>query len=668
MGINVANAERLVAEAGAIAIEPPPLVDLVDWAENNIVFTKQESPFPGPYNRNLFPYFDEVLRALSPEDSCRIVTVMGSAQLGKTALANIFLGGSMALDPSGFLYVHPTTDNAVRWSKLKLAPMLRGTASLDRIFPEKSRSGSSTTLLKEHKDGLGAILISGANSPASLSQVTMHRQVQDDLAKWEMNAAGDPEMQADNRSRSDEFAKILKISTPLVMPGCRITRSFEQGSQEHPYVPCPHVECGAMQVLEWENMLAALDPEKPHEAHFTCVACGAAIEEHHRPQLLAGLEWRAHNPKALKFHRSFWIWSAYSYLQSWSRIAMEWLRVKGDSAAEQTFLNDTAGKAYQARGEAPPWEKLRDRAAKSHYVHGTIPAGALLLTLGIDCQVDRVEWQLVGWGRDFRRYVVDYGIIRGHISEDKTREQLDALLKQTWLNCTGRRIAADIAAIDGNAWTEDVWDWARRHPKSRLIMVRGRGEESAPRLARVKKERNERTGKLLKWAGRFFNFASSVLKMSLYRDLAKDDPLAKGFVAFPAGLDDEYFRQLTAEYRKAYKNKKTGFESFRWEKDPGQANEALDTMNQAETAANCWGLRGLPDEIWVRLETEREAPLAPEQGDLEDLFSKVPAGAEAAASSSSSSSTSSPPASSQPSGDRKAGRRRSGFVSKWRNQ
>lgn len=617
MCIQIANAERLAMEAAAAAIEPPPQVDYVRWAEGNIVFTKRESPFPGPYNRKLFPYFDEILRALSPDDPCRVVTVAGSAQIGKTVVGNVFVGGSMDMDPCDFLFTHPTESNATRWSKLKLLPMLRGTSSLNRIFPAGSRDGANSVLMKEHVDGLGAILISGANSPASLSQVTMRRQVQDDLAKWEMNSAGDPEMQADNRSRSDEFAKILKVSTPLVMPGCRITKSFEQGSQEHPYVPCPH--CGTMQVLEWENMLAGLDPDKPEAAHFTCIANGCVIEEHHRSQMLAGLEWRAHNQKAKRFHRSFWLWSAYSYLQSWARIAMEWLRVKGDSAAEQTFLNDTCGKAYQAKGEAPPWEKLRDRAAASHYARGEIPVGALVVTLGIDCQADRVEWQLVGWGRDFRRFVIDYGVIPGHISEDTTRARLDGLLVQTWPNSFGRRIKPDRAAIDGNAWTEDVWNWAKRHARSLLLMVRGRGEDSAPRIARVKKERNERTGKLLKWAGRFFNFGSSVLKMALYRDLAKEDPLQKGYVSFPRGLDDEYFRQLTAEYRKAKKNRQ-GFDVYTWEKDPGQANEALDTMNQAETAANNFGIRGMPDAIWLKLEQEREVPLQPAQGDLEDLL------------------------------------------------
>ncbi len=37
-----------------------------------------------------------------------------------------------------------------------------------------------------------------------------------------------------------------------------------------------------MQTLDWENMLANLNEEKPEDAHFTCIECGATIEEHHR--------------------------------------------------------------------------------------------------------------------------------------------------------------------------------------------------------------------------------------------------------------------------------------------------------------------------------------------------------------------------------------------------
>lgn len=627
--IQIANAERIVALAAARALEPPPPIDYLKFAEEHIVFSARESQFPGPYNRRNFPANDEILRALSPDDPCRIVTLKCSAQIGKTAIMNIFLGGTMYMDPCDFLVVHPTEDNARRWSKLKLRLLLRGTPVLDRLFPERTRDGADSVFMKEHAEGLGSILISGANSPASLSQVTMPRQAQDDLSKWEMNAAGDPEAQADSRSGSIEFAKILKASTPLVMPGCRITANFNDGSQEHPYVPCPH--CQHMQVLEWENMLAELDEENPDGAHFTCVSCGTVIEEHHRPQMLAGLKWIAHNPKAANYHRSFWIWSAYSPLYSWGRIARAWLKAKGDSAAEQVFANDTVGKAWETRGEAPPWEALRDRAGQSHYKRGEIPTGHLLLTAGIDCQADHVKVQVVAWAREYRRAVVDYLSIPGHISDPTCRQRLDDLMRQTWPNQVGNRIALDMTAIDGNAWTEDVWDWARKHPKHRLIMVRGRGEDHAPRIARVKRERNERTGKLLKWAGRFFNFAASLLKMALYRDLAKDDATAKGFVSFPQGLDDEYYRELTAERRQPYK--RHGFTLWRWVKDPGQANEALDTMNQAETAATLLGVRSMPDETWGRLERERETP-APEsaQGDLEDLLATAsPTPAEAGA-------------------------------------
>ena len=615
--IQIANAERVVALAAARALEPPPPVDYLDFAERHIVFSVRESAqFPGPYNRRNFPYFDEILRALSPDDPCRIVTLMCSAQIGKTVMLNIFIGGTMVMDPCDFLVVHPTEDNARRWSKLKLRLLLRGTPALDELFPERTRDGADSVFMKEHVEGLGSILISGANSPASLSQVTMPRQAQDDLSKWEMNPAGDPESQADSRSGSIEFAKILKAGTPLVMPGCRITKNFHLGSQAYPYVPSPH--CQHMHVLEWENMLAQLDEENPDAAHFTCVSCGATIEEHHRPKMLAGQKWVARNPKAANYHRSFWIWRAYSPLYSWGRIAREWLKAKGDASSEQVFWNDTVGKAWETRGEAPPWESLRDRAAGSPYAKGIIPTGGLVLTLGVDCQGDRVEWQLVAFGRDFRRWVVDYGIVPGHISEATTRERLDALVVQTWQNEAGRRIAPDRVAIDGNAWTEDVFGWARRHPISRVIMVRGRGEESAPRIARVRKERNERTGELLRYARRFFNFGASILKLALYRDLVKDDPEQKGFVGFPRGLDDEYFRQLTAERRQPVK--RHGFTTYRWVKDPAQANEALDTMLQAETAANNFGLRGLPDAIWLRLEQEREAPPPPVQGDLEDLL------------------------------------------------
>jgi phage terminase large subunit GpA-like protein len=150
-----------------------------------------------------------------------------------------------------------------------------------------------------------------------------------------------------------------------------------------------------------------------------------------------------------------------------------------------------------------------------------------------------------------------------------------------------------------------VWSFARRHVPSKLIMVRGRGDDGAPRLAQVRRERDPKSGRLLVYSGRFYHLGVSGLKMALYRDLAKDDPKSLGYVSFPSGLDDEYFQELTAERRMPIK--RFGFTVYRWTEDDRQDNEALDTVIQATGAAIKAGVYGLSDLSWSRLEEERGA-------------------------------------------------------------
>ena len=617
MGIWLGNAARIRDEALAEVLAPPPPVDFEAWAAANVVFTERESAMPGPYNPERFRPFSEILAALGPDDPCRVVTVSKGAQIGGTVIANLFLSGALDLDPGDFLYCHPTEENARRWSKLKLMPMIRASRRLSALFPEKSRDGGDSVLFKERFDGRGSLLISGANSPASLSQISMRRQVQDDLAKWAPNSAGDPETQADSRSSAFDFAKILKISTPLVLPGCRITRSFEAGSQEHYHVPCPH--CGHMQTLDLENFLSNLDEESPEKTAFACIECGGVIEEHHRDVIVRKGVWIARNPNAARHHRSFHLWAAYSPLKTFEMIARAWLAARGSADAEKTFMNDVAGQPYRVKGEAPPWEDLRNRAETHGHERGVIPAPGLIVTVGIDVNGDWLNWHAVAWTRDHRRFVIDYGRIDGAISEDATHRQLDALLASQWRHASGGKIGADLVAIDGNAWTELVWEWARRHPMSKLVMVRGQDGDNIPLIARIARETSRRTGKKLKYRQRFYNIAVSILKWSLYRNLTKADPGAAGYVGFPKGLGDDYFKELTAEHRIETRSK-SGVTGFAWIVQDGLRNEALDTMNQAEAAAIKYGVRDLPPSIWDRLERERARPVKQEQLDLEDLM------------------------------------------------
>jgi phage terminase large subunit GpA-like protein len=612
-----ANPRAVALRVIARVMQPPPPVDLNAWAMENITFGP-ESPFPGPYNPDRFPFFRRILTVLSPEHPATMAVMRKSAQLGGTVIAQIFAGAILDRAPQPVFYVHPTDGNAKKWKRNKFAKMVKGSPLLKGIMqPEGARTGNSA-MYWSRRDGRGYLQLAGANSPSQLSMDSYPIAIHDDMAKWLAdNGSGDPEVQADSRTKAflTTGGKILKISTPDVQPGCRITRSWSYGTRERFHVPCPH--CGALQALEWSNMLACLDEANPDDAHFTCVHCGERIEERHRDVMNRKGEWLAENPGAEIV--SFYLWAAYSPLESWANIAKAWLRAKGNPEAERSFLNDNIGEAYQTATGAPDWEGLRDRAEAAGLPRGVVPRGMLMTTIGCDCQIDRIEWQVIAWGPRLQRVVIDFGIIHHHVSEEAAHRELNALVERTWPDSFGNRRPLDVLAIDGGAWTDDVHGWAKRCASSRVIVVKGARTDSAPPLARVKRERRP-DGQIIKAQRRWFMVGVSGLKASLYANLKKDDPLELGFIGFVAGLEDEFYRELTSEVRKPIRLR-DGSTEWRWLPMPGVDQEALDTHLYAQAAAIRAGWAVKSDEQWEELRRKLEVEPAPA---LLDIFTWSP--------------------------------------------
>lgn len=613
----LANNARLWRLDLATAWRPAPAVDLNRWAVDNLEFGP-ESPFPGRYDPDLFPFYRHILDLLSPEDPVRKVTLLKSAQTGGTLLAQIFAAGSMDLDPGPTLHVHPTESNATGYARTKWRPMLRVCPRLGEVFETRqSKEGGNSTLHQERKDGRGWYRLSGANSAASLSMYSVERLIKDDLSKWEDNDAGDPELQAESRTKAFRSAKIFEIGTPLLQTNCRTTRSFAAGTQEHLHVPCPH--CGHMHPLEPENFIATIVPEHPERAGFTCPACGGAIEEKHRAEMVreGHYAWVAYKPEAPDV--SLTIWAAYFGIEPWARIAQAYLDAQGDPKTEQVWWNDTAGRAYELPGEAPAWEALKARAepvdaagrrpdGRQARPRGVVPYGALILTLTLDCQDEFVEGAIIGWGRNLTRFVIDRVQIGGHISMPETRAMLNQLVEQPWPTEAGTLRRVDLVGIDANAWTDEVHDWAQHWPRSRVMMVRGIGGDAAPTLAVVGRERRA-DGKRAKYQGRFFNIGVSGLKGGLYKFLRVEEAGERGYVDFPAGLEDEYYEQLTAEKRTPRIDRK-GFTTYEWRKPRSRRNEQLDVMVYAEALAVRKGWRLLTPQQWDALAAEREIAAA----------------------------------------------------------
>lgn len=619
----IGNAEHAVFSGLAKGLIPPPPIDFTAWGKNHVQFSSDDSEYDGKYDPELFPFFKEVLACLQPDHPSREVVLQKSAQLGGTVVAQIFLGASMDMDPGRFAYFHPSLENAKKWVRTKWNPFVKLCLPLRNAFSsERSRDTSNSMLFKQRRDELGALIISGANSAASLSMFSVKKQVQDDLSKWEDNEAGDSETQADSRSNAFPYAKIFKLSTPLIKGSCRISRAYDHSDQRVYKVPCPH--CGDASALTWENFKASLFEGMDYaDAHFTCDSCGAAIEHHHKREIVARGFWEARNPKATV--PGFYIWTAYSPLVSWARIAERYFLVIGDPAAEKTFYNDWLGLPYEQKGEAPPWQSIAERAGQiDGYQRRTVPPGAILITCGVDVQGDRVEWHVKGFGPHMQRYTIDHGVIEGHISEESARKGLDRLLKQGYRNGAGRLLGIDMLAIDANYHTEDVLDWAKKYPENKVIAVRGVKGEFAPPLTPVKHDRKKGM-KVKRRQKRFFNVGVSALKASLFKHLEKDNPQERGFCGYPQGLEDEFFIQLCSERRVLVTNKKTHYAYHEWQKLPGVRNEILDTEIYAEAAARRLGWTEITDERWDALRAARESAPGEQQMDLLDANLATPA-------------------------------------------
>ena len=635
----LSSAEAAVLRGLAFAMVPPPPPDITRWCEQNIVFDDR-SPIPGPFRIERFPFLREIHEVLSPEHPSREVTVRGSAQWGKTvSLLNPTVAAWHEYGPLDSLVVHPTSSSATEWVRNKWMPMRRQAPSLRAIFGEGRGEQTDTLFNQETMRRDGSLKVVSAGSPDDLAGTTRRLVIMDDAAKFEMTPKGDPEQLAASRASGFEDAKIVRISTPQIAGTCRITRAFDRSDQRYYHVPCPH--CGDFAPLTWENFRRSIDPERLHAAHFTCDSCGCVINHSHKAQMVTAGRWVPSNPRG--DHPGFHLWRAYVPQRDWASIAVEYAQVMGwtgmtltqasedeirktvEAETEQTFWNDVLGLPYEQASKGPDWEALRDRVENAEpgqfLPRGIVPAGGVLLTAGVDFQADRIEVTICAFGRNYRRWVVDHVVIPHHIGDDEGRAALDALLKTTWRTQLGQRLPLDMMAADEGGFTEDVRDWAKRHPWTRVILIKGSSTANGP-ILRPQSDRKA-NGRTIRRQKRGWMLNVSQIKADFYGWLAKEDPAERGYVAFATGLGDEYYRQITSEVR-VLKRAPSGVMVSRWELvEPSRRNECLDTMGYAEAAARKKGWTAMTDGQWDILEAERSLAAPEDQGDLFDAAMPV---------------------------------------------
>jgi phage terminase large subunit GpA-like protein len=271
----------------------------------------------------------------------------------------------------------------------------------------------------------------------------------------------------------------------------------------------------------------------------------------------------------------------------------------------QVFVNTVLGETWALQGEAPEWQRLYDR--RESYRIGVVPKGGLFLTAGVDVQKDRIEVEVVAWGRGKESWSVDYQVLEGQTAESAVWQRLTAVLGHYYPAECGVMMPIAKFAIDSGYATPEVYDWTRKYGGNRAVVIKGDSRAAAP-VSQPSPIDVGPQGNRVRWGIRVWPVNGSMIKEELYRwlrlerptdeDLEAGIPFPPGYCHFPQ-YSEEYFKQLTAEQLVTRVVK--GYRRPEWQKTRDR-NEALDVRVYARAAAAVYGMDRFTDAVWETLE------------------------------------------------------------------
>ena len=301
-------------------------------------------------------------------------------------------------------------------------------------------------------------------------------------------------------------------------------------------------------------------------ARWRCPVCQREIPEAEAKRLPA--KWFARNQKALANGiRSFRLSAFMSPWSDWRDIALSFLHAKDDPQLLQVFHNTMLGESWELRESNSEPQQLYGR--REHY-NAQVPTGVLVMTMGVDTQDNRLEYEIVGWDRDEQSWGIQRGIIPGRPDAPGVWEEIDNLLEQEWEMANGMTLRISATFVDsGGHFTSDVYRQCARREMRRVFAIKGEPGEGKAYVRLMKKEKDAPKGT------RFMIAVDSGKEAILY-GAGVEEPGAR-FMHFPVGddrgYDLEFFRGLLSEKQMLVRRR--GQNVITWEK-VHERNEPLD--------------------------------------------------------------------------------------------
>ena len=581
--------------------EEPLTVD--EWSDRYRRLSSKASAEPGPWRTDRTPYLRQVMRDLSSESSVQRVVLMFSAQSGKTEVGLNWLAWIIDHSPGPLLAVQPTIEMARRMSKQRLEGLIEDTPRLkEKIAPARSRDGSNSMFAKDFPGGI--LLLTGANSPSQLRSAPCRYLFMDEVdAMQEIPGEGDPVALAERRTTTFARRKVLLTSTPTVKDFSKIEAEYMKSDQRKFWVPAPC--CGEFQHLEWSRL--KWEKDRPETAQYQCKHCGERFDEHHKTQMLAAGEWRNHSHfdgKTAGFHLN----GLYSPLgwASWSELAEDFLRAKNDPAALRTFINTRLAETYEENYSAQvSAEGLMGR--RLPYEPGTVPKDVVLLTGGVDVQLDRLEISVWGWsgakGQPETGWLVWHQKLMGDPTQPEVWKQLDAVLASEWETEEHHHLKIAQLAVDTGYCTHEVYAYVRERLPRGVVAIKGSSRRNAAAVGKGSKVDVNWKGRTIKKGVTLYMLGTDTIKTTLFGKLRLEN--GPGNLNFGLAADTEYFQQLTSERQKlVYRG---GMPTRIWVRKATARAECLDCAVYAYAAFQLY-IRRLPKlTMWENLREKLES-------------------------------------------------------------
>lgn len=565
---------------------PPPKLKYSEWAEKNFILSTEDSSEPGKFNIDRAPYQIEMMDALNDPETHTVV-FMTSAQIGKTTIEKIIIGYHIDQDPGPMMLVLPNKDPMAKdWSRDRLAPMIRDVPVLSKkVGDPKLRDGENSTYHKKFPGGL--IIITGANSPTDLRSRPMRILLFDEVDGFSDTAEGDPIALASKRQMTFRNRKTIMVSTPTVEGASRIEAEYLKGTQEKWHLACPH--CGEhafinLYGMKFEHRWVNDKVAEVWDVKFKCPSCFHSYDEQTWKRQPG--KWIAENPQ-IRGVRSFHLNAFYSPWYSWKNIIKEWLEAKKDPQRLQVVVNTLFGLPWKEKLDVDDEDKL---LARREQYGAELPEGVLLLTCGVDVQDNRLEYEVVGWGKGKESWGIEYSMVIGEPDKPETWNMLDERLKKVYRFADGKGLMIACTCIDsGGHYTTDVYKYCKKNQHRRIFAIKGKGGPGIPLIYKLSRTPKEKVLLIILGVDEGKTSIVSALKEKevgpRYMHFPEDDiDVETGEIINCRGYDRNYFQGLLSE-RQVLKKSRGGGLKYTWEKVSEHArNEALDTRNYAQAA------------------------------------------------------------------------------------